>query len=70
DMSGDWAPDEYHDTFRDDILVLVERKVKAGKTETIETPPAGAPAKAASNVLDLTELLRRSLDGGGRRGAG
>ncbi|MGS1003364.1 Ku protein [Burkholderia glumae] len=70
DMSGDWAPDEYHDTFRDDILALVERKVKAGKTETIETPPAGAPAKAASNVLDLTELLRRSLDGGGRRGAG
>ncbi|ALK29915.1 Ku protein [Burkholderia plantarii] len=70
DMSGDWAPDEYHDTFRDDILALVERKVKAGKTKTIETPHADAPAKTSSNVLDLTELLRRSLGGGGRRGAG
>lgn len=70
DMSGDWAPDAYHDTFRDDILALVERKVKAGKTKTIETPHADAPAKTSSNVLDLTELLRRSLGGGGRRGAG
>ncbi|WP_414444760.1 Ku protein [Burkholderia sp. 22PA0106] len=62
DMSGDWSPDAYRDTFRDDILALVERKIKAGKSKKVETPAAGKP-RAPSNVLDLTELLRRSLSG-------
>ncbi|KVT17656.1 DNA-binding protein [Burkholderia sp. MSMB1078WGS] len=64
DMSGKWTPDEYHDTFRDDILELVERKVRAGKIEEIEDRPAQT-GRAASNVVDLTELLKRSLKGGG-----
>ncbi|MDF0505446.1 Ku protein [Burkholderia cenocepacia] len=63
DMSGKWTPDEYHDTFRDDILELVERKVRAGKIEEIEDRPAQT-GRAASNVVDLTELLKRSLKGG------
>ncbi|MDR8727490.1 non-homologous end joining protein Ku [Burkholderia pseudomultivorans] len=70
DMSGEWTPDEYHDTFRDDILELVERKVREGRIEEIDEQPAGT-ARAATNVLDLTELLKRSLrGGGGARGAG
>ena len=40
DMSGSLTPDEYHDTFRDDILELVERKVRAGRIEEIEDRPA------------------------------
>lgn len=40
DMAGKWTPDEYHDTFRDDILELVERKVRSGKIEEIEDRPA------------------------------
>ncbi|MCI3974694.1 MULTISPECIES: Ku protein [Burkholderia] len=64
DMSGSWTPDEYHDTFRDDILELVERKVRAGRIEEIEDRPAQT-ARTASNVVDLTELLKRSLKGGG-----
>ncbi|WP_321890524.1 non-homologous end joining protein Ku [Burkholderia cenocepacia] len=63
DMSGKWTPDEYHDTFRDDILELVKRKVRAGKIEEIEDRPAQT-GRAASNVVDLTELLKRSLKGG------
>ncbi|RQS21240.1 Ku protein [Burkholderia sp. Bp8998] len=64
DMSGKWAPDEYHDTFRNDILELVERKVRAGKIEEIEARPPQT-GRAATNVVDLTELLKRSLKGGG-----
>nr|WP_057927061.1 Ku protein [Burkholderia ambifaria] len=64
DMSGKWTPDEYHDTFRDDILELVERKVRAGKIEEIEARPPQT-GRAAANVVDLTELLKRSLKGGG-----
>ncbi|RQT15698.1 Ku protein [Burkholderia contaminans] len=68
DMSGAWTPDEYHDTFRDDILELVERKVRAGRIEEIEDRPAQT-ARTATNVVDLTELLKRSLKGGGARAA-
>ncbi|MGY4724406.1 non-homologous end joining protein Ku [Burkholderia pyrrocinia] len=64
DMSGTWTPDEYRDTFRDDILELVERKVRAGSVEEIEDRPAQT-ARTATNVVDLTELLKRSLKGGG-----
>ena len=55
---------KYRDTFRDDILALVKRKIKAGKTERVETPEAAPQESAPSNVIDLTELLKRSLHGG------
>jgi len=64
DMAGTWTPDEYRDTFRDDILELVERKVRAGSVEEIEDRPAQT-VRTAANVVDLTELLKRSLKGGG-----
>ena len=54
---------KFRDTFRDDILALVKRKVKAGKTELVETPEAAPQAATPSNVIDLTELLKRSLHG-------
>ena len=54
---------KFRDTFRDDILSLVKRKVKAGKTELVETPEAAPEEAVPSNVIDLTELLKRSLHG-------
>ncbi|KVL67741.1 Ku protein [Burkholderia ubonensis] len=68
DMSGDWTPEQYRDTFRDDILELVERKVRSGKIEEIGAQPAET-ARAAANVVDLTELLKRSLRRGADQGA-
>jgi DNA end-binding protein Ku len=54
---------KFRDTFRDDILSLVKRKVKAGKTELVATPEAASEEAVPSNVIDLTELLKRSLHG-------
>ncbi|MEK8044326.1 Ku protein, partial [Burkholderia contaminans] len=39
-------------------------KVRAGRVEEIEDRPAQT-ARTATNVVDLTELLKRSLKGGG-----
>ncbi|MBU9578443.1 Ku protein [Ralstonia mannitolilytica] len=66
DMSDTWDPTQYHDTFRDDILALVDRKVREGRTESVE-PMEAEHAPAATNVIDLTDLLRQSL---ARRGKG
>jgi len=62
DMSGSWAPDEYHDAFRQTILDLVEEKASKGKIETVDKGEDTGAEKGA-DILDLTELLKRSLGG-------
>ncbi|MGN8104887.1 non-homologous end joining protein Ku [Pseudomonas sp. 22072] len=62
DMSADWQPDEYRDSFQDKIRALVAKKAKAGKIEAVETAEGGEERKSA-DVIDLTELLKRSLAG-------
>jgi DNA end-binding protein Ku len=44
-------------------MKVVEKKVKAGDTETVIEPEEEAPAEGAE-IIDLTELLTRSLKGG------
>jgi DNA end-binding protein Ku len=63
EMSGDWNPAEFRDEFRERIMRLVEKKVKAGKTQAVLEPEEPAP-EIPDNVIDLTELLARSLRGG------
>jgi len=62
DMSGKWNPDDYRDTFQEKIMTLVDHKVKEGKIESVETDFDEAPHKTA-DIIDLTELLKRSLGG-------
>jgi DNA end-binding protein Ku len=62
-MSGHWSAASYRDSFHDAIARLVAAKAKAGKTETVE-PLEEAPQGQGADVIDLTELLRRSLKGG------
>ncbi len=64
DMSADWQPEEYRDTFEEKIMQLVETKAHEGKIEDVETDPGETERKSA-DVIDLTELLKRSLGGKG-----
>lgn len=61
DMTGPWKSDDYSDKFSDAILALVGRKVEAGETETVTTLEDAPPGAEATNVVDLTELLSKSL---------
>lgn len=67
DMSEDWQPEKYHDTYREDVLKLVERKVASGQLHAITSPSGEAPAPKATNVVDLVALLKQSLGGKGKR---
>jgi DNA end-binding protein Ku len=60
-MSEDWQPDQYHDTYREDVLALVEKKVAANETKSITMPGKEERPAAASNVIDLVSLLQASL---------
>lgn len=66
DMSADWKPDDYRDSFEDKIMALVEKKANEGKIEDVETA-TGEEERKTADVIDLTDLLKRSL---GNKGTG
>jgi len=69
DMADQWKPERYHDTYHEDLMKRIEAKIKAGQTEEITEPEKEErPAKGAE-VVDLMALLRKSVQGGGRKGA-
>jgi len=70
DMTGKWQPDQFSDSFKDDIMALVKQKVKEGKVETVEQPEADeeSSARSGAKIIDLTELLQRSLRNKGGAG--
>jgi len=60
-MSEDWKPSQYSDTYREDVMAMIDKKIKAKETKTITMPdPDDKPAKSA-NVIDLVALLQASL---------
>ncbi len=56
-MSADWDPAKYKDSYRDDVLAMIEKKAKTGEAVAIASP---APPRA-DNVTDIAALLQRSL---------
>ncbi|MBI6854974.1 Ku protein [Pseudomonas cichorii] len=62
DMSADWQPEEYRDTFQEKIMHLVETKAREGSIEDVGTD-SGEDERQSADVIDLTDLLRRSLAG-------
>jgi DNA end-binding protein Ku len=61
-MAGEWQPDLFHDEFREKLMELVEQKQREGGLKTV-APLPGEEVAASAEVIDLTELLRRSLKG-------
>src|SRR3954469_12951312 len=61
-MAGDWQPDLFHDELREKLMALVEEKSKQGGMRSVAPLPGEEPP-ATAEVIDLTELLRRSLKG-------
>jgi DNA end-binding protein Ku len=55
-LSGSWTPSDYRDTYTDRVNDLIDAK----KNNKEFQPAAEAPA--ATNVADLTQALRASLD--------
>src|SRR5688572_28771508 len=63
EMSEKWKPEKYHDTYRDDLLARIRKKVKAGETEEIAEPEKeGKEPRKGAEVIDLMALLKRSVE--------
>ena len=62
-LASEWDPDKYNDKYRENLLRIIQGKVK-GKEVSLE-PTTEAPR---ADVVDLMERLRRSLDQAGGTG--
>jgi DNA end-binding protein Ku len=60
-MSEKWKPNQYHDTYREDVMAMVKKKIAANQTKTITMPEPEQDKPAKSNVIDLVSLLQASL---------
>ena len=62
EMSASWRADQFRDSFQAEVMKLVESKASAGHVEQVEKIDASsALTPQSTNVVDLTELLQRSL---------
>jgi len=61
DMTSAWKSEDYTDRFSAAVHALVNKKVAAGETETVTPVEDAAFDAEPSNVVDLTELLAKSL---------
>ena len=59
-MEEKWDPAQYHDAYRDDLLARIRRKAKEGEIE--DAPSSERNVKPATNVVDLVELLKKSME--------
>lgn len=63
DMRDEWDPSKYEDRSREEIMALVQEKMDKGEIRRVE--PVAAPAtEGGAEIIDLAELLKRSLRGG------
>jgi DNA end-binding protein Ku len=54
-LTSEWAPEQYHDAYRDALVQIVEAKLNGEEIEVVEPEPA-------AKVVDLMEALKASVD--------
>lgn len=55
-----WHPEQYRDEYRDKLLALIEEKAEQGEVK-VAALPAGTAEAAPGEVVDIMELLKRSV---------
>jgi DNA end-binding protein Ku len=65
-MSAHWEPEKYNDDYRSALMKLIDQKVEAGGKEL---PGEKPKHKAATNVIDLVSVLKKSLEEAGKGAA-
>ena len=69
-MTEKWDPRQFHNTFKEDVLAIVDKKIKANQSKTITEPETGPAPARRDNVVDLMALLKQSIHTkSGRAGA-
>ncbi len=69
EMSAPWRPQDYHDTYREDLMRRIEEKIRNKQTHIL-TAKEKQPReeRKSAEIIDLMSVLKKSLES--RRGAG
>jgi DNA end-binding protein Ku len=69
EMSAPWKPEEYHDSYREDLMRRIQEKVRKRQTHLL-TPKEKTPkeGRQSAQVIDLMAVLRKSLESHGSGG--
>jgi len=60
EMSAEWDPQAFHDTYREDLMRRIREKIKKNETHVLGSEPKKAPRPKAE-VIDLMDALKSSL---------
>jgi DNA end-binding protein Ku len=65
-MTEKWDPTRYTDEYKSALMKIIDRKIESGGKEL---PTEKTTHRKATNVIDLVEVLRKSLEETGKGGA-
>jgi DNA end-binding protein Ku len=69
EMTGEWDPTAYRDTYRRDLMRRIKEKIRKRQTHVLTPASEPEDERPSAEVIDLMAVLRRSLkEGGGSRG--
>jgi DNA end-binding protein Ku len=68
EMSDEWNPDEYQDTYQHDLMKRIEEKIRNRETHKLTPEERTREPRKSAQVIDLMEVLRKSLKQGGAHG--
>ena len=66
DMTEDWDPRQYRDSYRDDLMKRIKALATKGRTHLVKTPAEGE-SEGGAQIIDLMAALKRSLDNKGAK---
>jgi DNA end-binding protein Ku len=66
-MTAEWNPEQYTDTYRDDLMQLIQARIESGNTNAPDETPVELETEAAGDVVDIMALLKRSVEATGSR---
>ncbi|HYW10659.1 MAG TPA: Ku protein [Longimicrobium sp.] len=62
-MTAEWNPEQYKDTYRDDLMSLIQQRIESGNTNAPdETPVEDVDVEGRGEVIDIMALLKRSVE--------
>jgi DNA end-binding protein Ku len=64
DMTGEWNPSAFEDTYSHDLLARVKEKVRNRETHKLTAAEKTREPRQSAQVIDLMEVLKKSLEQG------
>jgi DNA end-binding protein Ku len=67
EMSGEWKPGQFKDTYRRDLMRRINEKIRKRQTHALTPPQEREEEAPSAEIIDLMEVLKKSLKQRGGR---